>query len=102
MTERHTPPTSGITFPTKVDAWLLLVIAGAFVATIASVYAAYRTDPAEARVALLVIGASWALVAALCVPCYYTLAEDQLIGAHDLGLGADAIVVVKPDMLFQH
>ncbi len=32
MTERHTPPTSGITFPTKVDAWLFLVIAGAVLA----------------------------------------------------------------------
>lgn len=73
------PPTSGITFPTKVDAWLLLVIVGAFVATLDSVYSAYRTDPAEARVALLISGATWALVTALCVPCDYTLAEDQLI-----------------------
>lgn len=73
------PPTSDITFPTKVDAWLLLVIAGAFVATIASVYTAYRTDPAEARFALLVIGASWALIAALGFPCEYTLADDHLI-----------------------
>jgi hypothetical protein len=79
MTERHTPPTSGITFPTKVDVWLLLVIAGALVATLASVYTAYRTDPAEARFALLIGGATWALVAALCVPCDYTLAEDRLI-----------------------
>jgi membrane protein YdbS with pleckstrin-like domain len=67
------------TFPTKIDAWLVLLVSAGVIAAFAGAAAAWQADPAEAKFALWVIVSSWMLVAVLGLPCRYTLTEDELV-----------------------
>ena len=76
---RDLPATSTETFPTKIDAWLVLLVVAGFVAAFAGAAAMWRNYPAEAKFALWVMVSSWALIAVVCAPCRYTLDEDHLV-----------------------
>ena len=72
-------PSNDIVYPSKVDVWLILVIAGTAVVVGWAGYNAMQTDPNASKVlfasaALIVI-----IVFGLAVPCRYTLKDDHLI-----------------------
>ncbi|HEX6070382.1 MAG TPA: PH domain-containing protein [Longimicrobiaceae bacterium] len=66
-------------FPTKVDRWLVAVLATSLVSAVAAVMAAAREEPEEATFAGLMVGASFALVLALAVPTHYVIREGELV-----------------------
>jgi hypothetical protein len=66
-------------FPTRVDRWLVAVLATSFVGAVAAVMAAAREEPKEATFAGLMVGASFALVLALAVPTHYIIREGELV-----------------------
>ncbi|MEZ5124749.1 MAG: PH domain-containing protein [Thermoleophilia bacterium] len=66
-------------FPSRVDAWLVVVVAGGFGVALYGGLADVTSDPstwvtAFAGVVILVV-----IVAGLAVPCRYTLAADHLL-----------------------
>lgn len=67
------------TFPTRVDAWLILAAAGGIVAALASGFAATKTNPDEAWFAFGFAGFLVLLTFLVGVPCRYTLADDHLL-----------------------
>ena len=66
-------------FPTRVDRWLVAVLAVSFAGSVAAVLAAAREEPEEATIAGLMVGASFALVAAVAVPTHYIVRERELV-----------------------
>lgn len=67
-------------FATKVDNWLLAVLVGAAILSVASALVSAGSDPRAAVISLLTIAAAFALVLALAVPTHYTVdASDLLI-----------------------
>jgi hypothetical protein len=66
-------------FSTRVDRWLVAVLAISAVGSIAAVLAAAREEPDEATIAGLLVGGSFALVVALAVPTHYVLGERELV-----------------------
>ncbi len=67
------------TFPTRVDAWLVLAAAGGVAASLAGGFAAMETNPGEAWFAFGLSAFLAALVFLIGIPCRYTLASDHLL-----------------------
>jgi hypothetical protein len=67
------------TFPTKVDAWLVLAAVGGIAAALAGAIAALETAPAESLFGLTVTAFTVLLVSLVGIPCEYTLADDHLL-----------------------
>ena len=67
------------TFPTRVDAWIVLAAAGGFAAALAGGFAALETNPAEAPFALGFLGFLVLLTFLVGFPCRYTLTADHLL-----------------------
>ena len=72
-------PSSDIVYPSKVDAWLILVIVGTAVIVGWAGFNAMQTDPNASKIlfassALIII-----IVFGLAVPCRYTLKDDHLV-----------------------
>ncbi|MCU0974954.1 MAG: PH domain-containing protein [Steroidobacteraceae bacterium] len=68
-----------MTFPTKVDAWLVLAAAGGIAAALAGAVAALETNPIESLIGFGVTAFMVLLVFLVGVPCEYTLADDHLL-----------------------
>ena len=66
-------------FGTKVDNWLLAVLVGAGIISVASILLSASTDPRAALISIVVVVLSFGLVLALALPTYYTLGESELL-----------------------
>ena len=76
---RDTSTSAGsVAFSTRVDRWLVAVLGGGALLSVAAVIAAAREAPREALMAGLIVAASFGLVIALAVPTRYIITEDEL------------------------
>ena len=66
-------------FPTRVDRWLVAVLTISAVGSVAAILAAAREEPAEATIGGLILGGSFALVAAVALPTHYINRERELV-----------------------
>ena len=66
-------------FATRVDNWILAVLVGAAIMSVASALVSAGTDPRAAIISLLTIAAVFALVLALAVPTHYTIGASELL-----------------------
>ena len=67
------------TFPSRVDAWLVVVVAGGIVAALAGAVAALESSPAESLPGFGVTAFMLLVIVLVGVPCEYTLAGDHLL-----------------------
>lgn len=67
------------TFPTRVDAWIVLATAGGFAATLFGGVSALRTNPVEASFAFGIAAFLVLLTFLVGIPCRYTLEDDHLL-----------------------
>jgi hypothetical protein len=67
------------TFPTRVDAWLVVAAAGGIAAVLAGGLAAMETNPHEAWFAFGLAAFLVLLTLLVGLPCRYTLADDHLL-----------------------
>lgn len=72
------PEKGPVEFPTRVDNWLLAVLVGSCIISIAAMVLAVREDPAAAVIGLLVVLGTVALIVALAVPTRYTVGAEVL------------------------
>jgi hypothetical protein len=70
---------SGETFPTRVDAWLVLATVGGIAAALLGGLATVETNPGESLFAFGLVAFMVALVFLVGLPCRYTLADDHLL-----------------------
>lgn len=70
---------SDVTYPSHIDAWLVVLVAGTIGVVLASAFAAYPHSPAESLMALGVLAATLLFSGLVGYPCEYTLAESQLV-----------------------
>src|SRR5690606_295744 len=68
-----------VVFRTKVDGWLVAVLAVAVVGVLGSSVAAFRADPATGWFILAAMGGAVLLVAALSVPTEYAVTGEELV-----------------------
>lgn len=67
------------TFPTKVDAWLVVVLAAGIGASLYGAIEVIHTDPSRAVVRFGATAALLLVVFLAGIPCQYTLADDHLL-----------------------
>jgi hypothetical protein len=67
------------TFPTRVDAWIVLAAAGGFAAALLGGFTALESNPDEALFAFGFAAFLVALTFLVGIPCRYTLADDHLL-----------------------
>ena len=67
------------TFPSRVDAWLVVVVAGGIVAALAGAVAALESSPAESLLGFGGTAFMLLVIVLVGVPCEYTLADDHLL-----------------------
>ena len=68
----------GVSFRSKVDAWLIAVIAAAVLFTAAQGFLLWETSPEGSVISLSVAALVGAIFIAVGVPCRYTLESDYL------------------------
>lgn len=86
-------------FATKVDNWLLAVLVGAGIVTVASVLLSAATDPRAAVVGLVVVALTFGMVLLLAVPTHYTIGTSELVvrsGVLRYRIPLDGIIRVYP------
>lgn len=66
-------------FATKVDNWLLAVIVGAGIISVASILLSASTDPNAAVISILVVVLAFGVVLALSLPTHYTIGDSELV-----------------------
>lgn len=66
-------------FAPKVDNWILAVLVGAAIMSVASALVSAGTDTRGAVISLLTIVAAFVLVLALAVPTHYTVGDSDLL-----------------------
>lgn len=67
------------TFPTKIDAWIVLAAAGGLAAALAGGFTALETNPDEAVFAFGLAAFLVLLTFLVGFPCRYTLTDDHLL-----------------------
>ena len=67
------------TFPTRIDAWLVLAAAGGIAAALLGGFSTVETNPEESIFAFGLAAFMVALTFLVGVPCRYTLASDHLL-----------------------
>lgn len=67
------------TYPSRIDAWLVVVLAGTIGIVLAEAASTYSRSPSESLISVAVLAATLLLCALIGYPCEYTLTDRQLI-----------------------
>jgi len=67
------------TYPSRIDAWLVVLVAGSVGVVLAEAASRYSRSPTESLISIAVLAATLLLCALVGFPCEYTLTETQLI-----------------------
>lgn len=70
---------SEVTYPSRIDGWLVALVAGTIGVVIASAVSAYPHSPSESQQALGVLAATLIFSGLVGYPCEYTLTQTQLV-----------------------
>jgi hypothetical protein len=73
------PSPTDPTFPSRVDAWVVVVPASALALLLHSGVTLLATSPTDGAIALSIAAALLAVMFLFSVPCRYTLARDHLL-----------------------
>jgi hypothetical protein len=67
------------TYPSRIDAWLVVLLVATIGIVLAQAASTYYQSPSESLISLAVLAATLVLCALIGYPCDYTLTETQLI-----------------------
>ena len=70
---------SDATYSSRIDAWLVALVAGTIGVVLASAVSSYPHSPSESLMALGVLAATLLVSGLVGYPCEYTLTEAQLV-----------------------
>jgi hypothetical protein len=70
---------SDVTYPSRIDTWLVVLVAGTIGIVLAQAVWAYPRSPTESVFALGVLAATLLFSALIGYPCNYTLTDEQLV-----------------------
>lgn len=70
---------SDVTYPSRIDAWLVTLIAGTIGVVLTQAVWAYPHSPSESLFALGVLAATLLFSTLIGYPCEYTLTDTQLV-----------------------
>ena len=70
---------SDVTYPSRIDAWLIVLIGGTICIVLTLALASYSHSPAESLLTLGVLAATLLFSTLIGYPCEYTLTDAQLV-----------------------
>jgi len=67
------------TYPSRIDAWLVVILVATIGIVLAQAASTYARSPAESLISFAILAATLILCALIGYPCEYTLTETQLV-----------------------